>query len=52
MTGHKVVGGTNNGDSASIRIQPRDGGEEIVLEADKVLVSTGRRPYTTGLNLE
>jgi len=52
LTGHKVLGGTNHGDSASIRIQPVKGGNEIVLEADRILISTGRRPFTKGLGLE
>lgn len=52
MTGHKVLGGNNNGSSATIRIQPVAGGDEINLEADRVLISTGRRPYTKGLGLE
>ncbi|KRX01420.1 FAD/NAD-linked reductase, dimerization domain [Pseudocohnilembus persalinus] len=52
MTGHKVLGGNNNGDSATIRVQPVKGGEEIQLTAEKVLVCTGRRPYTKGLGLE
>jgi dihydrolipoamide dehydrogenase len=52
MTGHKVLGGTNHGDSASVQIEPVKGGEPITLDADRVLVCTGRRPFTEGLGLE
>lgn len=52
LTGHKVTGGTNNGTSATISVEPVKGGSPITLEADNVLVATGRRPYTEGLGLE
>lgn len=52
LAGHKVTGGTNNGKSATINIEPVKGGAPISLEADCVLISTGRRPYTNGLELE
>lgn len=52
LTGHKVTGGTNNGDSATINVEPVKGGESISLTADNVLIATGRRPVTKGLGLE
>jgi len=35
-----------------VTMEPAQGGEQEVMEADVVLVSTGRRPYTKGLGLE
>lgn len=35
-----------------LTVEPAAGGEAEVLEADRVLVSVGRRPYTDGLGLE
>ena len=52
MTSHKVLGGKNHGDHAEVTIQPVKGGDSQVLKADHVLVATGRRPYTDGLNLD
>lgn len=46
LTGHKVTGGTNHGDSATINIEPVKGGDAIELTADNVLIATGRRPFT------
>jgi dihydrolipoamide dehydrogenase len=37
---------------ASVTFEPVAGGAATVLEADVVLVATGRRPYTDGLGLE
>mmetsp|Transcript_18839 Transcript_18839/g.47864 ORF Transcript_18839/g.47864 Transcript_18839/m.47864 type:complete len:506 (+) Transcript_18839:78-1595(+) len=52
MFGTKVIGGTNNGDSVSLQVEPVAGGEAKTLNADAVLVSIGRRPFTDNLNLE
>lgn len=52
MTGHKVVSGKNNGDSGEVTIEPVKGGEKMVLKADHILVSTGRRPFTDNLCLD
>ena len=52
LTGHKVTGGVNHGDNATISIEPVKGGEAITLDADVVLIATGRRPFTEGLGLE
>ncbi|MBN2971410.1 dihydrolipoyl dehydrogenase [Roseomonas aeriglobus] len=48
----KVTGIQNNGDSATLTLEPAQGGEATTLDADVVLVSIGRRPNTDGLNLE
>ncbi|MFD1786851.1 dihydrolipoyl dehydrogenase [Sphingomonas floccifaciens] len=48
----KVTGIVNNGDSATLTLEPAQGGEATTLDADVVLVSIGRRPNTDGLNLE
>lgn len=58
--GHKVTGAevvtTGKGKSAKevvkITAEPAAGGEAKILEADILLVSVGRRPYTDGLNAE
>jgi dihydrolipoamide dehydrogenase len=45
-----VVAKTKKG--ASVTFEPVAGGDAQTLEADVVLVATGRRPYTAGLGLE
>jgi len=49
LTSTKVVSGKNNGSSGEVTVQPVAGGATSTLSADHVLISTGRRPYTTGL---
>lgn len=49
--GAKVTGVEKSGDGAKVTFEPVKGGDPVVLEADVVLVSTGRRPYTDGLGL-
>jgi len=49
LVGHKVTGGSNNGTHGSVNVAPVKGGDPIVLTADHILVSTGRRPYTDKL---
>lgn len=49
---HAVKSATVNGDTVTVVAEPRKGGDALTLEADKVLVSTGRRPFTDGLGLE
>lgn len=51
MTNTKVIGGTNNGSSVTIEVEGKDGQRQS-LEADALLCSVGRRPYTAGLNAE
>ncbi|WP_394653527.1 dihydrolipoyl dehydrogenase [uncultured Sphingomonas sp.] len=48
----KVTGIKSNGESATLTLEPAQGGEATTLDADVVLVSIGRRPNTDGLNLE
>lgn len=49
--GAKVTGVEKSGNGAKVTFEPVKGGDSVVLEADVVLVSTGRRPYTDGLGL-
>ncbi|XP_074571427.1 dihydrolipoyl dehydrogenase 2, mitochondrial-like [Curcuma longa] len=48
----KVVGVDTSGDGVKLIVEPAAGGEQSTLEADVVLVSAGRIPYTAGLGLE
>lgn len=48
-----AVQGAEKGDNGlTVRYKTRKDDKEATLEADVVLVATGRRPYTTGLGLE
>ena len=49
---HKVTEAKSTAKSASIKAESLKTGEIVELKGDIVLVSTGRRPYTDGLNLE
>src|SRR5262249_7461137 len=49
----KVTGVSRNGASQKVTIEPAAGGAEpMAVDADVVLVATGRVPYTEGLGLE
>jgi dihydrolipoamide dehydrogenase len=48
----KVTGVEKTKKGAKVTFEPVAGGATEVLEADVVLVATGRRPYTDGLGLE
>ena len=48
----KVVSVDASGSGVKLVLEPSAGGEQTVLEADVVLVSAGRVPYTKGLGLE
>ena len=48
----KVTGVEKSGKGAKVTFEPVKGGDATVLEADVVLISTGRRPYADGLGLE
>ena len=48
----KVVGVDISGATLSIAVEPAKGGPREIVEADIMLVSIGRRPYTDGLGLE
>ena len=37
---------------AKVKYQPKAGGDEAVIDADVVLVATGRKPYAEGLGLD
>ncbi|QLF68656.1 dihydrolipoyl dehydrogenase [Peteryoungia desertarenae] len=50
--GAKVTGVLKSGDGAKVTFEPVKGGEAQTLDADVVLVATGRKPYTSGLGLE
>ena len=48
----KVTGVTKRGKGASVTFESVAGGDAKTIEADKVLIATGRVPYTQGLGLE
>lgn len=50
--GAKVTGVDTSGKALSAKIEPAAGGAAETLEADVVLVSIGRVPYTEGLGLK
>ena len=50
LLGHKVVAGTVSEKSAKVIVEENKTGKKKELDADIVLVATGRRPYTDGLN--
>ena len=50
--GAKVTGVVKDGKGAKVTFEPVKGGDAVTIEADAVLVSTGRKPYTAGLGLE
>ncbi|KAA0698684.1 dihydrolipoyl dehydrogenase [Neorhizobium sp. P12A] len=50
--GAKVTGVEKSGAGAKVTFEPVKGGDKVVLDADVVLISTGRKPYTSGLGLE
>jgi dihydrolipoamide dehydrogenase len=39
-------------EGGQVKVTASSNGQEVVLQADKVLVSVGRRPYTAGLGLQ
>ena len=48
----KVTAVEKSGDGATVSFEPVAGGDKQTIEANVVLVATGRRPYTEGLGLE
>ncbi|KCV69096.1 dihydrolipoyl dehydrogenase 1, mitochondrial [Fonticula alba] len=52
MTSTKVVGVDQSSGAQSVIVEPKAGGAQTKIEADVVLVSIGRRPYTDGLGLK
>jgi pyruvate/2-oxoglutarate dehydrogenase complex dihydrolipoamide dehydrogenase (E3) component len=48
----KVTSGDVSSSSVKVNVEAAKGGKEESLDADVVLVAIGRKPYTSGLNLE
>lgn len=48
----KVTGSSVSGSNVSLTLEPSKGGDTSTLDADCVLVATGRRPFTEGLGLK
>lgn len=48
----KVASVDTSSDTLKVTVEPAAGGDSETLEADTVLVSIGRRPFTAGLGLE
>lgn len=48
----KVVGGAGGPNGCKVEIEPAEGGSRTTLDCDIILVSTGRRAFTGGLQLE
>jgi dihydrolipoamide dehydrogenase len=48
----KVTGIAKKAKGASVSFEPVAGGDAQAIDADKVLIATGRVPYTQGLGLE
>jgi dihydrolipoamide dehydrogenase len=52
MLNTKVAGSALVGDGVQLTLEPAKGGESTTFDADVVLVSTGRRPFTKNIGLE
>ena len=50
--GYKVTQSQVSDDGVTLTLEPRAGGSSETLDADVVLVATGRRPFTDGLGLD
>ncbi|MBX9454206.1 MAG: dihydrolipoyl dehydrogenase [Mesorhizobium sp.] len=50
--GAKVTGVAKSKKGASVTFEPVKGGDAETIDADAVLVATGRKPFTDGLGLE
>ncbi|KAK8572114.1 hypothetical protein V6N13_047729 [Hibiscus sabdariffa] len=48
----KVVSVDTTGNGVKLTVEPAAGGDQTILEADVVLVSAGRTPFTSGLGLD
>ncbi|XOB98045.1 dihydrolipoyl dehydrogenase [Deinococcota bacterium DY0809b] len=51
-TATKAVGYEKAGSGLRVTVEPAAGGDQEVLDADKILLAVGRVPVTEGLNLE
>jgi dihydrolipoamide dehydrogenase len=52
IMGAAVQGVEASKTKAKVKYQPKKGGDEVVIDADVVLVATGRKPYADGLGLD
>ena len=52
IMGAAVQGVDTTKTKAKVKYQPKKGGDEAVLDADVVLVATGRKPFADGLGLD
>ncbi|MQY42340.1 dihydrolipoyl dehydrogenase [Epibacterium sp. SM1969] len=52
IMGAAVQGVDASKTKAKVKYQPKKGGDEEVIDADVVLVATGRKPYAEGLGLD
>ncbi|SLN66150.1 Dihydrolipoyl dehydrogenase 3 [Falsiruegeria litorea R37] len=52
IMGAAVQGVETTKSKAKVNYQPKKGGDEEVIDADVVLVATGRKPYAEGLGLD
>jgi dihydrolipoamide dehydrogenase len=50
--GAKVTAVESTGSVAKVTFEPAKGGESQMIEADVVLIATGRKPFTEGLGLD
>ncbi len=50
--GAEVTAVEKTADGAKVTFEPVKGGDKVELNADVVLIATGRKPYTAGLGLE
>ena len=50
--GTKVIGGSVRSNSSMVKVENISNGNQYEIETEYVLIATGRRPYTNGLNLE
>ena len=50
--GHKVVGGEKLQNSAKLHVENIENSSKLEMEADVILVSTGRKPFTDKLGLK
>jgi len=50
--GSKVTGVDSSGATLKAKVEPAKGGTPETIEADVILVATGRMPYTEGLGLD
>lgn len=48
----KVVGGKGGAGGCKVEVEASEGGSKQTIDCDIILISTGRRPYTEGLQLE